>query len=493
MGLLSFLGKFFGGTKKAGRDTTPRPKSRYDAATTGSQNRNHFILADDLSANAAHDPETRRVLRRRSRNERDNDPHLDGLVKQLADDLVGTGPRLQLNLGPTNDDAARLVERSFSDWCRAIDFASDLRVMHEARPTDGESFGLMVSNPVIPNPVKLDLQVVETDQVETPTFTIDPNAVSGIAFDQYGNPASYHVLKQHPGDSGYWNWVGDYDTVPARFVVHWYRPRRAKQARGVSEVSSSLQVIAQARRFALATLSQQEFAASISGVLETESLPPPDGAGVSAQPVEEWQEVPFTANTLLTLPGGVTAKGFEGVKPGTDYGQYMDRQHGTAGRPLRAPLNLVTGNSSSFNFASGRLDHLPYQSMVWIERDDLRKRVIDKVFLAWVAEAQLVGLIPDGLPAVNEWTWDWHWDAFPQLDPLKEVNAAEKRLALHLTTLSEECAAEGKDWREVLKQRAAEREYMRELGLLDETPRPSRPTQQTDPEDDPVEDPTDAV
>lgn len=446
-------------------------KGAYDSAKTGADNRNHWGAADDLSANAAADPDTRRVLRRRSRHERDNDPHIDGLVKQLADDLVGTGPRLQLNLGADQHEAARLVEKSFSAWCRAVDLAADLRVMHEARPTDGESFALLTSNPLLPSPVKLDLRVIETDQIETPLAETPANGVSGIEYDRDGNPSFYHLLKQHPGDNSWWNWVGEYDKIPARFMCHWYRPRRAGQARGLSELTSSLPVVAQARRYSLAVLSAAEFAASISGVLETDAPAPEDGStGIQAEPVSSWAEVEFTRNTLLTLPGGVKANPFNASQPTTEYGDYIDRQHGTAGRPLRAPLNLVTGNSSSFNFASGRLDHLPYQRMVWIERDNLRKRVLDRVFLAWVMEAQLVGLIPDPLPALNEWEWDWHWDAFEQLDPLAETQATQLKLSLNLTTLAESCAAQGLDWREVLKQRAAELAFMKELGL---TPDPA--------------------
>ena len=78
-------------------------------------------------------------------------------------------------------------------------------------------------------------------------------------------------------------------------------------------------------------------------------------------------------------------------------------------------------------------------------------------------EAQLVGLIPDSLPAVNEWEWVWHWDAFEQLDPLKETKATELKLKLKLTTLSEACAAQGLDWREVLDQTAVEDAYKLEL------------------------------
>lgn len=39
------------------------------------------------------------------------------------------------------------------------------------------------------------------------------------------------------------------------------------------------------------------------------------------------------------------------------------------------------------------------------------------------------------------------------------------RLATSISTLQEECAEQGKDWEEVLEQRAAEQARMRALGL----------------------------
>jgi capsid protein len=93
----------------------------------------------------------------------------------------------------------------------------------------------------------------------------------------------------------------------------------------------------------------------------------------------------------------------------------------------------------------------------------MRHRVLDKLFLAWLAEAQLIGLIPDTLPAVNEWVWEWQWDGFASIDPLKDTQASQLRLATGLTTLSEECAAEGKNWQDVLRQKAVEKRYAADL------------------------------
>ena len=68
------------------------------------------------------------------------------------------------------------------------------------RGKDGETFGLLFSNDNLDGPVKLDVRLVEADQIATPDLsTARANAVDGIVFDEDGNPKEYHVLKEHPG------------------------------------------------------------------------------------------------------------------------------------------------------------------------------------------------------------------------------------------------------------------------------------------------------
>jgi lambda family phage portal protein len=444
------------GRKAAGANAGPR--NRFEAAQGGATNRRHWSNADDLGPRDYASADTRRVLRRRARYERDNDPHLDGLMKTLANDMVGTGPRLQLGLAEEHFAASRLVEQSFAAWCRAVDLAEDLRLMHEAKPTDGESFAQFVTDPALPSPVKLDLRVLETEQVQTPDLGLNTaRAVDGIEFDSAGKPAYYHVLREHPGD-GY-AWGLEYDRVPARLMVHWFRPRRAGQARGVSELASALEIGAQTRRYSAAVLSAAEFAAMLAGVLEQDTSPGEDA--VTA--ITDWQEVEMTRGALLTLPKGTKASQFRPEQPTNSYKEFVAEKRNEMARPTLAPFNVISGNSSGYNYSSGRLDHVPYHRFVWIERERMRHRVLDKLFLAWLAEAQLIGLIPDTLPAVNEWVWEWQWDGFASIDPLKDTQASQLRLATGLTTLSEECAAEGKNWQDVLRQKAVEKRYAADL------------------------------
>jgi two-component system sensor histidine kinase KdpD len=63
---------------------------------------------------------------------------LAGMAETLATDLIGTGPKLQLDLGPDVDaSAVRQVELANYDWSIAIDLPGKLRTMRKSRAIDG--------------------------------------------------------------------------------------------------------------------------------------------------------------------------------------------------------------------------------------------------------------------------------------------------------------------------------------------------------------------
>lgn len=438
-------------------------QSKYDAAQTNAENRRHWQNADALSPSSANSPDVRKILRDRARYERDNDPHLCGLIKTLAYDLVGTGPRLQLKFSEENYEKAQQIETAWAQWCRATNFADKLRILHEARPVDGESFAVLKQNPRIGHVVKLDLELIEADRVSA-SYTqtaVTESSDDGIEFDSFGNPVSYRILKSHPGDLLWGSGLDEAIVYPARFIIHWFRPTRPGQRRGVSELASCIAIGAQTRRYAQAVLTAAEFAAMLAGVMHT------TGQAHTDEPpgVEALDELELVRGALLTLPDGYDAKQFKPEQPVTSYKEFIADKRNEIGRPVLAPFNVISGNSSGYNYSSGRLDHIPYHRSIWIERERMRIAVIDRVFLEFLAELQLVGLVDESLQPFTEWEWDWHWDGFTSIDPAKDAQASDTRLRLGLTTLSEECAAEGKNWRDVIDQQAFEKAYMRSKGL----------------------------
>lgn len=440
-------------------------RARYDAARTSDDNRRHWANADGLSANAANSPEVRRTLRNRARYEVANNSYARGIVLTLANDAIGTGPRLQL-LTP-DPDANRRIEREFANWSKAINLAEKLRTMRMSRAQDGEVFALLTSNSRLSTPIQLDLRLIEAEQVSTPVLIpFHSDGVDGIVLDAAGNPVEYHVLKSHPGETIRFD--RDFERVPAESMIHLFRADRPGQARGIPDIMPALPLFAQLRRFTLAVLAAAETAADFAGILYTDA--PANGEADSAEPFEP---IELEQRALLTMPGGWKMSQLEAEQPATTYGEFKHEILNEIARCLNMPFNIAAGNSSGYNYASGRLDHQTYYKSIRVEQSQLEAIVLDRVLSAWFDEAVLVpGLLPADSGPIAEWPHQWFWDGQEHVDPAKEANAQATRLSNHTTTLAHEYARQGRDWEEALRQRAKETTLMRELGLASQEAQP---------------------
>ncbi len=438
-------------------------KARYDAAATTPENRRHWAQADDLSANAANSADVRRLLRIRCRYEIANNSYAKGLVLTLAHDTIGTGPRLQM-LTP-DVVANRRIEQEFGLWSRTVRLAEKLRTIRMARAGDGEAFAVLTNNPALPTPIQLDLRLIEADQVTTPSLSIDePNAVDGIRFDRQGNPIEYHVLRFHPGDTQQALDL-EYGRVPAANMIHYFRADRPGQARGVPDITPALPLFAHLRRYTLAVITAAEIAALPGGILYTDA--PANG---EAEAVEPMDLIELERGMLMTMPGGWKMNQLQAQFPTTTYAEFKREVLGEIGRCLLVPVNVLTGDSSRHNYASGRLDHQTYFKSIRVEQSHLEAVVMDRILAAWFDEAALVpGFLPEGLGPIGDWGRTWMWDGTSHVDPLKEANAQAVRLASLTTTLADEYARMGLDWETQIRQRAKELQLLIELGLAPTT------------------------
>lgn len=467
-----------------------RIPASYDAAQTTVENKKHWANADSLAANALNDPTIRQILRDRARYEIRNNGHLRGMIDAIANDLVGTGPRPQITIPGRDRGVAQEVEAAFQGWSLASDLPEDLRLLHKTKVGDGEGFSLLVSNPALSaslgdtlgfsrSAVTLDLSLYEAEQVHDPWYYgIDPLYTDGIRRDVAGNPIEYTWLENHPGGVSPWGAMQT-KVFPAAQVLHWYTRERPGQARGITSLAPGLPLFSQLRRIALAVLGASEVASMIAGVLETD-LVAADGSPVE---VKAMDEVEFARSVLLTLPGGWKATGFDNKAQPPNYREFRAENLTEAGRSNLVPRNMMTGDSSPYNFSSARLDHLLYQRMIRVDRSRFRV-LLDRIWLAWLLEAFLAQALPAALiverddrlqldPPLSTWRWTWHWPGFDSMDPYKDAQTDEIELRNHTTTLAEIYARKGQDWEEQLRQRARERNLILELGLGENPPRPA--------------------
>jgi len=454
-------------------------RGKYDAAQTTHENRRHWANADHLSADASASAEVRRVLRSRARYEIANNSYAKGIVLSLANYVVGTGPRLQML---TDDpEANRLIEKEFSLWAKAVGLPHKLRTMRIAQCEAGEVFGLLATNPRVAAPVQLDLRLIEADRVCAPTLTAlrGPETVDGVLFDEFGNPVAYTVLRRHPGDAASLRGSGlEFDVLPIESIIHLFRAERPGQNRGVPEVTSSLSLFAMLRRYTLAVLGSAEQAALPSGVIYTDA--PADAEAAQVEPMDT---VDMDRGTWLTMPYGWKVGQLKAEQPTTVYSDFKHEVINEIARCLNMPFNIAAGNSSGYNYASGRLDHQAFFKAIRIDQAYLADVVLDRVLNAWLNEAVLIeGYLPQSARTLDaNLAHQWFWDGLDHVDPQKEATAQATRLTSHTTTLAAEFAKAGLDWESELRQRAREVALMRELGLTTEQ---AAPAATNDMEDD---------
>ncbi len=463
-----------------------RVKGRYDSSLTSDETAKQWGYVDFLSAKAANSREVRRVLRMRARYAIQNNPLAAGVIDTLCKDIVGKGPRLQVLTDDPKKNTA--IEKAWARWVRAANLIPRLRVAVAAKFGDGEVFFIKKSNPRLNDSVKYYPLDLECDQVTT----IEPKFqsgywVDGIELDDLGLPTVYHVLKRHPGDlssMGLSNGPLQNAKIRAAYVIHWFKRYRPGQVRGIPELTPSLNLIEQLRRFDKATLTAAEWAAVMSAVLETELPPDTEDTAAMGAPWETWEP---DAGTISTLPAGYKMHQMQPTQPATTHKEFTGTLISHAARPVGMPFNIATCNSSGYNFSSGRLDHLPYHRSVWIERQDMEEIILDPIAADWLDEAVMVDGYFEGfrdVPALLEQLpHAWHWPAMDSIDPQKDAAADALNLANGTDSRTAICGRDGKDYRDLRRQQAMEIQYdlqlAEELGLPDNWAdglRPNMPT-----------------
>lgn len=438
----------------------------FDAAELAdTDNERHWANADSLSPNAAATYEIRKRLRNRARYECKNNTYCRGMVSTLANDTIGRGPRLQMQSSDSERNAD--IERAWSRWARAVNLAHKLRTIRQSKAVDGEGLAITTSNPRLPD-VTLDLQLLESDYLTSPWkyYTTDEREhVDGVELDGSGNPVAYYLLHQHPGATLGTFAIGNEGTwYPSGRVFHLIYSDRAGQQRGIPEITPALPLYAILRRYTLATLGAAETAADIAGVLKSSA--PPD---TSPQSVDPFLAIEFERRALLTMPLGWDMQQLRAEQPTTTYPGFKREIINEIARCLHMPFNVAAGNSSEYNYASGRLDHQLYMRAIEIERHEIEVVILDRLFRQWLAE--YTALSGSGRPSQIEWSqypMRWVWDGWRHADPSKEANAAITLWQAGLLSDDQYLLREGIDPEEHYRQLEAEMERRERLGL----PRP---------------------
>lgn len=437
------------------------------------------------------------TLRQRSRDLFMNTPLATGALKTIRTNVTGAGLRLNAQidyeyLGLTEEEADEwetTAEREFELWSESL--MCDAMQMHDFYELQqlaflsflmsGEVFTLLPyrSNPQ--NPYGLRVQLIEADRVTSPPGN-NPNIINGVELGKYGEVVAYHFSKQHPLSlsSGKNDWVRveKFGKKTGRQnVLHLMESERPEQRRGVPILAPVIESLKQLDRYTEAELMAALVSSLFTVFIETEDAendgPPfvdsiPEQEQVDSEDETSYEMAP---GSIIALSEGEKANVANPARNNASFDPFVVSICRQIGSALELPYELLLKHfTSSYSASRGAL--LEAWKMFKMRREWIAKRFCQPIYEEFLTEAVLLGRIQapgffnDPMIRKAYCKAEWNGPSQGQLDPLKEVNAAIKRVENGFSTRTKETVelTGGDFWRNHLL-RIREEKARRESGL----------------------------
>lgn len=448
-----------------------------------------------------------------------NDGYAHGSANTFKDSIVGgmyllnSRPKLEVlrevNPGFNEkwaEEFQRVVETKWNlyaespncwlDASRKLSFTGLVRMSIAQWALGGETLATAEWIRTGGRPYKTAIQVIDADRLGNPHGQSDtPNLRGGIESDRYGAANAFHFRKAHPSDfdPGAYQWrrVQAHTPWGRVQVLHITDPMRPEQTRGVSDMVAVLKQMRMTSKFSDIMLQNAVVNATYAAVIESD-LPPAEAfAALGEGSSQKWAEdylggvAAYTGQSRnLHLDGAKIAH----LYPGSKLKMLNAGQPGGVGtvfeesllRKIAAGLGLsyeqFTKDFTKTNYSSARATMGETGKRMAAVKRMIADRFATMVYQLWLEEAISAGELP--LPAGVKKSFfykgqnkdaisacSWIGASKGQIDELKETQAAVMRINSGLSTLEDEANRLGKDWREVLEQRAREQKFAESLGI----------------------------
>ncbi len=440
----------------------------------------------------------------RERDLERNNGIAQGAHQTKLDNVVGpTGLRLSAMpdyraLGKSREWAEEFSHQAEALWrpwaetpsCDAAgkqNFAGLSRLVYGGGQLNGESLVLPLWMPDPRSRYALKLQVLESDRLSTPIGQVDGRYMrGGIEIDDRGKSLAFWVRKAHPGDMllSWQTQAMEWERIPAetewgrKRVLHVFESERAGQSRGKPDFTSVLMQFKMLDRYQRteieAAVVQAMVAAFIETPLDQSTLGSMLGGNVDGDNFQSYMaakqehKVQFRGAAMIPLFPGDKMSAFAPTRPNAVYGVFVENvlRHIAAG--LNLPYELLMKDFSKTSYSSARATLLEAWRFFLGRRKWLSDYWATPVYALFLEEMVNAGLIDAPDYYNNQYAYTrckWIGSGRGWVDPVKEVEAAGKRMLYTISPLELECAEQGLDWEEVLDQIAVEREYKDKLGI----------------------------
>lgn len=341
-------------------------------------------------------------------------------------------------------------------------------------------------------PYGLRIHLIESDRVSTPhstgnnvyLYATDPDTknriFNGVEVDSNNRIVAYHICSTYPNSSLYtkkeWKRVkafGDNTGMPNVLMI--YETERAEQYRGVPYLAPVIESLKQLTRY-----SEAEMMAAVINGFFTVFVTSQKGTSEIAFTgiVDEEDQISDDDRNYEIGPGivnilapGESVEIADAKRPSSNFDAFTTSLAKYVGAALEIPVELLTKHFSS-SYSASRAALLEAWKAFRMKRSWLAADFCQPVYELFLTEAiangrlKAPGFFLDPLIRAAYCGAQWNGPAQGMIDPVKEVNAAEKRIHIGLSTRQKETIEmTGGDFDSNVTQLAREKQLMEAAGI----------------------------
>lgn len=445
------------------------------------------------------------LLRQRSRSLFMNAPIATSAIKTTRTNVVGAGLRLKSRidfsvLGMTQEVAdtwEKKVEQEFNLWAESKfcdttglnNFYELQQVAMMAWLLNGDSFAaIRHTDPKWYMPYGLKLQLIESDRVCNPQSGVgyvDANAkaqngnmlLNGVEVNGFGQVMAYHICNSNPRSRQLkkeWNRVvaiGEKTGLPN--ILHVMEAERPEQYRGVPYLAPVIESLKQLTRYTEAELMAAVINGFFTVFIKTDSPEDTDedfaGVNQESQVGGETPDYRLGPGQINLLAPGESIEIADAKRPNVNFDGFVSSMCKYIGAALEIPYEVLI-KSFTASYSASRAALLESWKAFKMRRNWFASDFCQPVYEIWLSEAVAIGRVKapgffiDPMIRKAYCRAEWNGPAPGQLDPVKEVNAAAKRIELGVSTREREAIEiNGSDFDRNVEQLVLETKKMNEL------------------------------
>nr|DAJ69830.1 MAG TPA: portal protein [Caudoviricetes sp.] len=458
--------------------------AQHGASTT----KNAFREYDDNLYDADEDiGDSKEILMARSRQLYMGNAIAVGAIKKMRTNIIGTGIKLKpkinkkiLELSDKEaDEIQNRIQIIWEMWANStecdIEKQSNFYQLQSlafiTQMIDGECFVLLPFKKS--DFFELKIKLIDSARCVEP-YASNVDAKNGVEINADGEVIAYWFINdkltlqpkriQVTGKNG------------RRNILVLMEKERIGQRRGVPVLAPVIEMLSQITKFTNAELMNAVVSSMFSVFITSQ---------VNANPVidllqkedskkgDKENSFRLSSGMVMQLQPGQDIKFADPGRPNTQFDNFLFSMCKQLGAALEIPVEVLLSNfNASYSASKASLEEV--WKMYLMRRSWIVANFCQPIFEEWLDEAvakgyiKLKGYFDNPLIRKAYQQAEWYGETQSQLDPYKEIKAAELRIATGVSTVAREARAiNGSDWKENMEQRKLEIKAME--GLIDDS------------------------